>query len=113
MELTALIEELHIPVHLNCRLEEVTDSNLICRNTKTSEKVEFPADTVLLAPGMVSRRRLPILCAAVPRKQRCMLSVTRRRLARLPRPSDPLSRRPHIFRTSPGEFTEQSDIVLY
>jgi 2,4-dienoyl-CoA reductase-like NADH-dependent reductase (Old Yellow Enzyme family)/thioredoxin reductase len=58
MELTALIEELHIPVHLNCRLEEVTDSNVICRNTQTSEKIEFPADTVLLAAGMVSRQQV-------------------------------------------------------
>jgi 2,4-dienoyl-CoA reductase-like NADH-dependent reductase (Old Yellow Enzyme family)/thioredoxin reductase len=58
MELTALIEELHIPVHLNCRLEEVTDSNVICRNTQTSEKIEFPADTVLLATGMVSRQQV-------------------------------------------------------
>ena len=36
----------------------MTDSNLICRNTQTSEKVEFPADTVLLAAGMVSRQQV-------------------------------------------------------
>ena len=58
MELTALIEELHIPVHLNCRLEEVTDNNVICRNTQTSEKIEFPADTVLLAAGVIARQEV-------------------------------------------------------
>jgi pyruvate/2-oxoglutarate dehydrogenase complex dihydrolipoamide dehydrogenase (E3) component len=54
-ELMALIEELDIPVHLNCRLEEISDKGVTCRNTKTSEKVEFPADTVLLALGMSAR----------------------------------------------------------
>ncbi len=58
MELTALIEELHIPVHLSCRLEEVTDRTVVCRDTRTSEKIEFPADTVLLATGMVARHRV-------------------------------------------------------
>ena len=55
MELMALIEELEIPIHLNCRLEEVTDSTVVCRDTKTSERIEFPADTVLLAVGMAAR----------------------------------------------------------
>lgn len=55
MELMGLIEELKIPVHLNCRLEEVTDSTVVCRDTRTSERIEFPADTVLLAVGMAAR----------------------------------------------------------
>jgi NADPH-dependent 2,4-dienoyl-CoA reductase/sulfur reductase-like enzyme len=54
-ELMSLLEELQIPVHLSCRLEEVTDRAVICRNTQTSEKVELPTDTVLLAAGMVAR----------------------------------------------------------
>ena len=55
MELMALVEELGIPMHLNCRLEEVTDSRVVCRDTRTSERIEFPADTVLLAVGMAAR----------------------------------------------------------
>jgi 2,4-dienoyl-CoA reductase-like NADH-dependent reductase (Old Yellow Enzyme family)/thioredoxin reductase len=54
-ELAALIQELAIPVHLNCKLERVTDQSVICRNTKTFEKIEFPVDTVLLAAGMTPR----------------------------------------------------------
>ncbi len=54
MELIALVEQLGIPVHLSCKLEEVTDSAAVCRNTKTSERIEFPADTVLLAVGMAA-----------------------------------------------------------
>jgi 2,4-dienoyl-CoA reductase-like NADH-dependent reductase (Old Yellow Enzyme family)/thioredoxin reductase len=56
MELMTLVEELGIPIHLNCRLEEVTDSTVVCRDTATSERMEFPADTVLLAVGMVARQ---------------------------------------------------------
>jgi NADPH-dependent 2,4-dienoyl-CoA reductase/sulfur reductase-like enzyme len=52
MELTRLIQELEIPVHLNCKLEEITDAGILCRNTQTNERVEFAADTVLLALGM-------------------------------------------------------------
>jgi 2,4-dienoyl-CoA reductase-like NADH-dependent reductase (Old Yellow Enzyme family)/thioredoxin reductase len=55
MEFTRLIDELKIPIHYNCKLEEVTDNVAICRNTKTSERVEFTADTVLLAIGVASR----------------------------------------------------------
>ena len=47
--------ELDIPVHLSCRLEEVKDDSIICSNTNTSEKVEFQADTVLLALGMAAK----------------------------------------------------------
>ena len=55
VELTKLIKELEIPVYNNYRLKEVTDSSVICENTKTSEKLELPADTVLLALGMIPR----------------------------------------------------------
>ncbi len=55
MELMRNIEELKIPLHLNCKLEEVTDKAVYCRDLKTNERVEFPADTVLLALGMSSR----------------------------------------------------------
>ena len=55
MELMRLVEELAIPVHLGCTLEEVTDTTVVCRTTETAERVEFPADTVLLAVGMAAR----------------------------------------------------------
>jgi 2,4-dienoyl-CoA reductase-like NADH-dependent reductase (Old Yellow Enzyme family)/thioredoxin reductase len=55
MEFTNLIQELGILLHLNCRLEEVTDNSVICRDTKSAEIVELPADTVLLALGMVAK----------------------------------------------------------
>jgi 2,4-dienoyl-CoA reductase-like NADH-dependent reductase (Old Yellow Enzyme family)/NADPH-dependent 2,4-dienoyl-CoA reductase/sulfur reductase-like enzyme len=56
MELMALVQKLDIPIHLNCMLEEVDDSAIFCRNTQTSEKVKFEADTVLLAVGMAARK---------------------------------------------------------
>jgi 2,4-dienoyl-CoA reductase-like NADH-dependent reductase (Old Yellow Enzyme family)/thioredoxin reductase len=55
-ELLALVEELGIPIHLSCKLEEVTDNTVVCRNTKSGERSEFPADTVLLAVGMSARQ---------------------------------------------------------
>jgi NADPH-dependent 2,4-dienoyl-CoA reductase/sulfur reductase-like enzyme len=55
MELTALVHELDIPIHLNCKLEEVTDTAVVCRNMKSSAWIEFPADTVLLALGVSAR----------------------------------------------------------
>ena len=58
MELLAMIEELSIPVHCNCRIEEVADGKVICHNLNKAENVEFPADTVLLAVGMAPRNTL-------------------------------------------------------
>jgi NADPH-dependent 2,4-dienoyl-CoA reductase/sulfur reductase-like enzyme len=55
MELTALLKELGIPVRLNCKLEEIADRTIVCRDMKSSEKLEIPADTVLLALGMSAR----------------------------------------------------------
>jgi 2,4-dienoyl-CoA reductase-like NADH-dependent reductase (Old Yellow Enzyme family)/thioredoxin reductase len=55
MELMALVQELDIPIHLSCKLEAVTDDKVICHDMKTSGKMEFPADTVLLAVGMAAR----------------------------------------------------------
>ncbi|MDR1728194.1 MAG: FAD-dependent oxidoreductase [Acidobacteriota bacterium] len=57
-ELTALVEELKIPVAHGCKLEEVADDKVVCRDVDSGEKVEFPADTVLLAVGMASRAAL-------------------------------------------------------
>lgn len=53
MEFMKLINELEIPVRLNCRLEEVRDNSVICRDTKTGDIIELEADTVLLAIGVV------------------------------------------------------------
>jgi thioredoxin reductase len=55
MEFTDLISKHNIPIHHNCRLEEITDNTVICSDTNTSDKIEFPVDTVLLALGMSSR----------------------------------------------------------
>ena len=55
MELMSLIEKHEIPVHKNCELVEVTDTSVVCRVTDSSEKQEFPADTVLLALGVSAR----------------------------------------------------------
>jgi pyruvate/2-oxoglutarate dehydrogenase complex dihydrolipoamide dehydrogenase (E3) component len=54
MEFTRLIDELKISIRHNCRLEEVTDNSVVCRNVATSETIELPADTVLLAVGVAS-----------------------------------------------------------
>jgi len=54
MELQALVQELQIPIHFNCRLEEITDDAIICRDTQTSDEIGIPTDTVLLALGMSS-----------------------------------------------------------
>jgi 2,4-dienoyl-CoA reductase-like NADH-dependent reductase (Old Yellow Enzyme family)/thioredoxin reductase len=54
MELTALIQQLAIPIHFSCRLEEITDTTVICRNIASQGNTEYPADTVLLAVGMAS-----------------------------------------------------------
>jgi 2,4-dienoyl-CoA reductase-like NADH-dependent reductase (Old Yellow Enzyme family)/pyruvate/2-oxoglutarate dehydrogenase complex dihydrolipoamide dehydrogenase (E3) component len=55
MEFMNLIAQLNIPVHLNCRLEEIGETTVRCRDTKTGNSVELPADTVLLALGMSPR----------------------------------------------------------
>jgi NADPH-dependent 2,4-dienoyl-CoA reductase/sulfur reductase-like enzyme len=55
MEFMALIKELNIPIHLNRKLLEVTDNTVVCRDPKTSERIEFPADTVLLAVGVSAK----------------------------------------------------------
>jgi NADPH-dependent 2,4-dienoyl-CoA reductase/sulfur reductase-like enzyme len=55
MEFMRLIKELDIPLYLNCMLEEVTDETVVCRDTNTSERIELPADTVLLALGMSAK----------------------------------------------------------
>ncbi len=36
----------------------MTDSTVVCRDVATSETIEFPADTVLLAVGMVARHEV-------------------------------------------------------
>ena len=54
-EFMDLFAKYKIPIHLNTKLIEVTDKTVICENVKTGEKVEFPADTVLLALGMRPR----------------------------------------------------------
>lgn len=54
-ELVEALNELKIPVRLRTKLEEVTDTAVVCRDLTTDKKVEFNADTVLLALGMTSK----------------------------------------------------------
>ncbi len=56
MELMATLKELDIPVRLNCKLEEVADRSILCRDMKSGERIELPADTVLLALGVSARQ---------------------------------------------------------
>lgn len=56
-EFMQLIEELEIPIHLGCRLEEITEKRVVCRDTATGEPKEFAADTVLLAIGMTPDKK--------------------------------------------------------
>jgi NADPH-dependent 2,4-dienoyl-CoA reductase/sulfur reductase-like enzyme len=56
MELMANLKELEIPIRLNCKLEEVADRSILCRDIKSGEKIELPADTVLLALGVLARQ---------------------------------------------------------
>jgi len=49
------VDELEIPIHLNCKLDKITDTTVLCTNINTDEKIEFPADSVLLAMGMCPR----------------------------------------------------------
>ena len=98
MEYMNLIEGLQIPVHLNCKLEEVTDKSVICSNMNLSGRIEFPADAVLLALGMTSREDVAFAPGAVRRKRRSSLSVMRRKSEILPPLSSRLSRPPHIFK---------------
>ncbi len=58
MDLLDWVDELSIPIHLNRKLEEVTDAAVVCSDTATGERVELPADTVLLAVGMAARREV-------------------------------------------------------
>lgn len=55
VELIRLSREYDIPIYLNTKLEEVTNSTVLCRDKQTSEKTMFPADTMLFAIGMSSR----------------------------------------------------------
>ena len=56
MELMAIVKELEIPIRLNCKLDEVTDRSILCRDMKSGERIELPTDTVLLALGVSARQ---------------------------------------------------------
>ena len=51
-EFPMILESENIPVHYELRLIEILDDKIICEHTNTGYKVEFPADTVLIAVGM-------------------------------------------------------------
>ena len=50
-EIRNIVEERKIPISYNTKLVEVTPDKVICEKTDTGERVEFEADTVLLAVG--------------------------------------------------------------
>jgi 2,4-dienoyl-CoA reductase-like NADH-dependent reductase (Old Yellow Enzyme family)/thioredoxin reductase len=56
-DLMKLITDLDIKIMLNTKLTEVTDTEVICSDTKTGEKKTIPADTVLLAMGVKPRHK--------------------------------------------------------
>ncbi len=56
MELMATLKELEIPIRLNCKLDEVADRSILCRDMQSGERIELPADTVLLALGVSARQ---------------------------------------------------------
>ena len=58
MECQRRIDELSIPIHLNHKLEEITDDAVVSVDTEKSKRVEFSANTVLLAIGMRPRWEL-------------------------------------------------------
>jgi 2,4-dienoyl-CoA reductase-like NADH-dependent reductase (Old Yellow Enzyme family)/NADPH-dependent 2,4-dienoyl-CoA reductase/sulfur reductase-like enzyme len=55
MEFMELLKELAVPVLFDRKLEEVKNNSVIYRDMKTSEKIEYRADTVLLAVGVAAR----------------------------------------------------------
>jgi 2,4-dienoyl-CoA reductase-like NADH-dependent reductase (Old Yellow Enzyme family)/thioredoxin reductase len=67
LELTKIAKELRIPIHFNCMIEERTDNSVIFRNSNTSERIEIPADILLLAIGMSARTDVAdALCRNTP-----------------------------------------------
>lgn len=57
-DLLMKIDALSIRVHLNYKLLEVKDSEVICQDLLKGDLVSMPADTVLLAVGMTPRYEL-------------------------------------------------------
>lgn len=57
-EFQTIIEEKPIPMHYSSKLVEVKDDCIVVENTETGKLEEIPADTVLLAMGMVPRYEL-------------------------------------------------------
>ena len=85
MELMATLTELGIPIRLNCKLDEVADRSILCRDMKSGERIELPADTVLLALGVSARQdEADALRRALP-KRRSSSSAMRRKLELSPR----------------------------
>ncbi len=54
-EFMKIMAERNIPVHYSTKLLEVQADKVICENVETGERVEYPADTVLLAAGMKAK----------------------------------------------------------
>ena len=52
-EFMTIIDQKQLPVHYGTKLLEITDDKVICQDVATGKTVEFEADTVLLAMGLV------------------------------------------------------------
>ena len=52
-EFMSIIDQKQLPVHYGTKLLEITDDKVICQDVASGKTVEFEADTVLLAMGLV------------------------------------------------------------
>ena len=52
LEMMEALRELNIPVLTSHKLQEITDTGVVCQDLTKNETVTFAADTVLLAVGM-------------------------------------------------------------
>jgi len=55
-EFRRMLTELRVPLHFSTKLKEITEDSVICEDLSTGEEVSYPADSVLLAMGLVSRQ---------------------------------------------------------
>ncbi len=53
-----LAEKYNVKTRFNMRLEEVRESSIICRDMVSDELTELPCDSLLLASGLVPRRKV-------------------------------------------------------
>ncbi len=88
MELMRVTEELGIPIRLDCRLEEVTDTTVVCRDVTTAEEVDLPGrHRAVWLSAWPPGTRSPTPCGAARPRLRSSWWATRQRWVASPRPS--------------------------